>query len=105
MKPEEKEVFEAFVFRHANLTLIDYALGHDIFDKVVQNRLNPLEREYFIRLAEAEEKELLEALKTAPSSATEAKIDRLLKNAREAKEILKRESSTATQRPGGSSLK
>ncbi|HLG21310.1 MAG TPA: hypothetical protein VI382_00740 [Candidatus Manganitrophaceae bacterium] len=90
MTPQEKESFEKFVFRHANKTLIDYALGHDIFDKVVQQRINRLEKNYFLTLAEDEERELLEAQKSAPSPATQAKIDRLLKNVREAKEILKR---------------
>ncbi|MCG3112326.1 MAG: hypothetical protein LLH30_02960 [Candidatus Manganitrophus sp. SA1] len=89
MTQEQKEEFERFVFRHANLTLIDYALGHDIFDKVVQQRLNRLEKNYFLTLAEAEEAELVEARKTAPSEATRMKIDRLLKNAREVREILK----------------
>lgn len=89
MTQQQKEEFEQFVFRHANLTLIDYALGHDIFDKVVQQRLNRLEKNYFLNLAEAEEAELVEARKTAPSEATRTKIDRLLKNAREVQEILK----------------
>lgn len=89
MTQEQKEAFERFVFRHANLTLIDYALGHDIFDKVVQQRLNRMEKKYFLTLAEAEEADLVEARKSAPSEATRLKIDRLLKNAREVQEILK----------------
>jgi hypothetical protein len=89
MTKEQKEAFERFVFRHANLTLIDYALGHDIFDKVIQQRLNRMEKKYFLNLAEAEEAELVEARKSAPSEATRMKIDRLLKNAREVREILK----------------
>jgi hypothetical protein len=90
MTEQEQEIFETFVFRHANLTLIDYALGHDIFDKVVEKRLNRREKDYFLTLAEEEEADLLEAQKTAPSPATENKIARLLKNARETKEILRR---------------
>jgi hypothetical protein len=89
MTQEQKEAFERFVFRHANLTLIDYALGHDIFDKVVQQRLNRMEKKYFLTLAEAEEAELVEARESAPSEATRLKIDRLLKNAREVQDILK----------------
>lgn len=89
MTQEQKEAFERFVFRHSNLTLIDYALGHDIFDKVVQQRLNRMEKKYFLTLAEAEEADLVEARKSAPSEATRLKIDRLLKNAREVQEILK----------------
>lgn len=90
MTEREKEIFETFVLRHANLTLIDYALGHDIFDKVFQQRLNRLEKNYFLALAEAEEAELSEAPKTVLSPGARAKIDRLLKNAREAKEILRK---------------
>lgn len=89
MTQEQKEAFEWFVFRHANLTLIDYALGHDIFDKVVQQRLNRLEKDYFLNLAQAEEAELVEARKSAPSEATRTKIDRLLKNARDVQDLLK----------------
>ncbi|TAK04565.1 MAG: hypothetical protein EPO39_11100 [Candidatus Manganitrophaceae bacterium] len=91
MTQQEKEAFERFVFRHANLTLIDYALGHDIFEKVVQQRLNRLEKNYFLNLAEAEEAELVEARKSAPSEPTRRKIDRLLNNAREVKGILAKE--------------
>ncbi|HZR45719.1 MAG TPA: hypothetical protein VFA47_03365 [Candidatus Manganitrophaceae bacterium] len=89
MTEREKEIFETFVLRQANLTLIDYALGHDIFDKVFEQRLNRREKDYFLMLAEEEEAGLLEAQKSAPSPATASKIARLLKNAREAKEILK----------------
>lgn len=88
MTEQEQATFTTFVFRHANLTLIDYALGHDIFDKVAEQRLNRREKEYFLTLAEAEEKELIEARKEAPSEATRRKIDRLLKNARETRGIL-----------------
>ncbi len=91
MTQQEREEFERFVFRHANLTLIDYALGHDIFDKVVQQRLNRFEKKYFLNLAETEETELVEARKSAPSEATRTKIDRLLRNAREVKGILIKE--------------
>lgn len=89
MTEQEKEIFETFVLRQANLTLIDYALGHDIFEKVFEQRLNRREKDYFLMLAEEEEAGLLEAQESAPSPATAAKIARLLKNAREAKEILK----------------
>ena len=90
MTEQEREIFETFVLRQANLTLIDYALGHDIFDKVFSQRLNRREKDYFLGLAEEEEAQLFEAQKTAPSPETAAKIARLLKNAQEAKEILKR---------------
>ena len=90
MTEQEREIFETFVLRQANLTLIDYALGHDIFDKVFAQRLNRHEKDYFLSLAEEEEAQLVEAQKTAPSPETAAKIARLLKNAQEAKEILQR---------------
>lgn len=90
MTQKEQEIFETFVLRHANLTLIDYALGHDIFDKVFAQRLNRREKDYFLILAEEEEAELLKAQKTAPSPATANKIARLLKNARETREILRK---------------
>ncbi|MBI3804079.1 MAG: hypothetical protein HY282_10000 [Nitrospirae bacterium] len=97
MTQQEREDFEQFVFRHANKTLIDYALGHDIFDKVIEQRLNRIEKKYFLNLAEEEEAELLDARPTAPSDATRRKIDRLLDNARKAKEILVREIASLTE--------
>ena len=90
MTQQEQEIFETFVLRHANLTLIDYALGHDIFDKVFGKRLNQLEKDYFLVLAEGEEAELIDAEKADLSSGARGKIDRLLKNARAVKEILKK---------------
>lgn len=90
MTAQEQEIFETFVLRHANLTLIDYALGHDIFDKVFAKRLNRREKDYFLTLAEEEEADLLQAQKADLSPGARAKIERLLKNAREVKEILKR---------------
>ncbi|MFY9269624.1 MAG: hypothetical protein WAO55_07750 [Candidatus Manganitrophaceae bacterium] len=90
MNHQERTSFHRFVFRHANLTPIDYALGHDIFDKVLEERLNAHEKNYFLGLAETEEAELVEAHKEAPSEATVQKIERLLQNAREVKELLKR---------------
>lgn len=100
MTQQEREDFERFVFRHANKTVIDYALGHDIFDKVVEQRLNRMEKRYFLNLAEEEEAELLDARRTAPSEPTLRKIDRLLENARTVKAILVRE--TAPPADGGS---
>ncbi len=90
MTEQEHETFEIFVLRHANLTLIDYALGHDIFDKVFEKRLNRREKDYFLVLAEEEEADLLQAQKADLGPGARAKIARLLKNAKAVKEILRR---------------
>lgn len=90
MTEEEHQIFETFVLRHANLTLIDYALGHDIFDKVFEKRLNRLEKDYFLVLAEGEEADLIAALKGNLGAGARMKVDRLLKNARAVKEILRK---------------
>lgn len=90
MTPQEQEIFETFVLRQANLTLIDYALGHDIFEKVFEKRLNRREKDYFLALAEDEEAEMLRVQKADLGPGARAKIDRLLKNARAVKEILRK---------------
>jgi hypothetical protein len=62
MTEQEREIFETFVLRQANLTLVDYALGHDIFDKVFARRLNRREKDYFLSLAEEEEAQLIDLM-------------------------------------------
>jgi len=87
MNPEEQTIVERFVLRHANLSLLDYALGEDIFDKLFGKRLGRRDKDYFIFLAADEEKQLLAAQKTDPGSKMQVKLATLLENVRLARKI------------------
>ncbi len=90
MTPDEKQVVETFAFRHANRSLVDHVLGDDIFEKVSRQLLTRLEKDYFIYLADMEEKELCAVQNASPTPFARIKIRRLLKNIREARTILKK---------------
>ncbi len=81
----EKEVFEGFAFRHANLYPIDYVLGEAVYDRIREERLTYDDIIFLLHLGDEEEKEIRETPETEP---LRPKLARLLANIAAARKIL-----------------
>lgn len=89
MTYEERSVLEDFALRHANRVNFEAWLEGDIFERIKQGRLTRKDKDFLLYHAEQEEQELIEIKRRGiDSEHHRGKIERLLKNAIEAKRLL-----------------